>query len=358
MKKTLLFTGVGGGGTNNLIESFRQCRLPWEDYTLIGTNLAAEVLAKSPLEENYLLPVATDAQYEPALRKLIEQRKVDLVIPNNDREVGTISEIRDRLGCRVFLPDVQAIATAQDKHLFYECMTKANLPMAQSRALETLRDIPRVMKDIGGEKFWIRPRRGSGSRGATWIRNPEQAEWWIRLWCDLRGYSVEDFQISEFLPGRDYAFQSVWKDGRMVVGKLVERLEYFFGANRLSGMSSTPAIARTLRDEAALEMIFRAVKALPGEPHGNFNFDLKGRADGTMCVTECNIGRFCMITPIFDRTGKHSTVEMYVRSAFGEDVQLDEPLDIEEDMYLLRELDTLPTIISGQKLRTLSTRRI
>ena len=126
---------------------------------------------------------------------------------------------------------------------------------------------------------------------------------------------------------------------------------YFFGENKLSGMSSTPAIAKTLRDDVALETIFKAINTLTDRPHGNFNFDLKGRSDEEMCLTECNVGRFCMITPIFDRTGKHNTVEMYIRSAFDDNsVQIDNPIDIEEDCYLLRELDTEPTIISKSQL--------
>ena len=70
-----------------------------------------------------------------------------------------------------------------------------------------------------------------------------------------------------------------------------------------------------------------------------------------MCVCECNIGRFCMITPIFDRTGKYNMAEMHVRSAFDDNsVTIADPIDIAEDYYLLRELDTLPTIVHKSEL--------
>jgi carbamoyl-phosphate synthase large subunit len=184
------------------------------------------------------------------------------------------------------------------------------------------------------------------------VRDGEQARHWIGLWCDLREFTLTDFIISEFLPGRDYAFQSVWKDGRMVVGKMIERLSYFFGRNMLSGMSSSPSIARTLLDRKTFEeVILKAIHGICDHPHGNFNLDLKGRADGTMCVTELNIGRFCMITPIFDRTGRYNTAEMHVRCALGLDVQVDDPLDYEDGCYLIRELDTLPTILRGDEFK-------
>lgn len=355
MTKTIVITGAGAGGSNNLIESLRLSNLDMDRFHLIGTNIDPKILAKSPLEENYILPVATSDEYPDAMKRLIRERNVDLVIPNNDREVGRISELRDELGCRVFLPDKEAIRICHDKQLFYERLAPNDIPMARSIALKSLDDIPAAMADLGGDKFWVRPRTGSGSRGATWVAGAEQAQWWIRLWVEQRGYKVDQFTVSPFLPGRDYCFQSVWKDGELVLCKMCERLEYFFGANKLSGMSSTPAVARTLRDEEALKTLFKTVRLLSDRPHGNFSFDMKGRADGTMCVCECNIGRFCMITPIFDRTGAHSTAEMHVRCAFDDDsVAIDEPIDIAEDFYLLRELDTLPTIVHKRELDRLA----
>ena len=79
------------------------------------------------------------------------------------------------------------------------------------------------------DKFWIRTRSGAGSIAATWVNNGEQAKSWIKLWVELRGFELTNFTISEFLPGRDYAFQSVWKNGNLLVAKLAERLVYYMG---------------------------------------------------------------------------------------------------------------------------------
>lgn len=349
--KTILVTGVGGGGSNNLVESIRQSHLDLDQYRIIGSNISNEIASKSTLESNFVLPVSTDESYHSKLLELIERERIDLIIPNNDREIGVISKLREKLPCKTFLPDPQTIIDCQDKHLMYLKLKDVGISMAKSFEITSLDEIGDLISQLPGSKFWIRPKVGSGSKGATWVYTAQQAKDWIRLWVDLRGFNVKDFTVSEFLPGRDYAFQSVWKDGELIVAKMCERLEYFFGANRLSGMSSTPAVARTIRDDEALETIFKAVRALTDKPHGNFNFDLKGSISGEMCLTECNVGRFCMITPIFDRTGKYNTVEMYIRAAFNEELSIEDPIDIEEDQYLLRELDTEPLIIDGDKMR-------
>ena len=350
--KNILITGIGGGGSNNLYESLRLSKLNKAEYNFIGSNIDQKTLAKSPLKENIILPVATDPRYKPALMDLVKKFNIDLIIPNNDREVGVISAMREDLDCKIFLPDNSTIMACQDKHKMYQKLEGFDIPMAKSYAIESLEDIDKFIKKLPGDKFWVRPRKGSGSKGATWVKSAQQAKEWIQLWIDLRDFKVDDFTISEFLPGRDFCFQSVWKDGELVLAKLCERLSYFGGENRLSGMSSTPAVAKTVYDKKALDTIFKCVTHLTDYPHGNFNFDLKGNINGEMCITECNVGRFCMITPIFDRTGNFSTAEYYVRSAFDdiEENLIKDPIDIEENCFLIRELDTLPTIVREKEL--------
>ncbi len=353
-RKTVLIQGAGSGGGNNLVDSLRRSDL---DLVILGSNCLPHAVAKSTADRTFLLPSCEDHDYVQQLRRLIERRRIDLVIPNSDREVDAVSRHRDAIPCRIFLPEDEVVRVCQDKHRLYERLSSAGIPMAGSVELRDLDELPSAFGELGeSDRYWVRPRRGSGSRGATWVENWEQARKWIELWIELRGYQARDFQISRFLPGRDYCFQSVWRDGELIVAKLCERLSYFGGANRLSGMSSTPEIARTLRDESALETLQRAVRVLSSRPHGNFNMDLKGDHDGVMNITEVNIGRFCMITPIHDRTGRVNTAEAYVRSAFGETMVIDDPIDIEEGQILIRELDTEPLIVPEATLRGIEAR--
>jgi carbamoyl-phosphate synthase large subunit len=61
-------------------------------------------------------------------------------------------------------------------------------------------------------------------------------------------------------------------------------------------------------------------------------------------VTEINAGRFCMITNIFDLTGKQNMATTYVRLALDEPVESRGADDVAEDYYLVRDLDTRPGI--------------
>lgn len=346
--KSVMILGAGGGGGNNLIRSLRQSKL---ELRIVGSNCLAHAVAKSTADVNYMLPESRDPDYFNKLLGVILNERIDLVIPNNDREVEAISNLRDSLPCRVFLPSVASVSTCQDKHRFYTALARVGAAVSPSASVSGIESIESAMASLPpSDRYWVRPRRGSGSRGATWVRNAEQARKWIELWVDLRGYRAEDFQISNFLPGRDYNFQSIWKNGELVVCKLAERLSYYMGINRLSGMSSTPEIARTLHDPVAIENALAAIRAVSDMPHGSFNVDMKGGADGSMHVTEINIGRFPMITTIYDSTGIVNCAEAYVRCAFDMDDYSGNPVDIDEGYVLIRELDTEPMVIHESKI--------
>src|SRR6185436_16299755 len=56
--------------------------------------------------------------------------------------------------------------------------------------------------------------------------------------------STASFTLSEYLPGRDFAAQGLWRDGELLLLKVCERLSYFGGGSQPSGTSSTPALGK------------------------------------------------------------------------------------------------------------------
>jgi carbamoyl-phosphate synthase large subunit len=135
-----------------------------------------------------------------------------------------------------------------------------------------------------------------------------------------------------------------------VLIKTCERVSYYGGWNRASGVSSTPALAKTVRDPRVVQVCTGAVRAIDATASGVFSIDLKEDAQGVPCITEINVGRFFMITNIFDLTGRHNMALTYVRLALGEPVDIDDVYDVAEDYYLVRDLDTLPGIFHADAL--------
>jgi carbamoyl-phosphate synthase large subunit len=182
------------------------------------------------------------------------------------------------------------------------------------------------------------------------VRRAEQARAWIAYWSEMRGIPAASFTLSEYLPGRDFACQTLWRDGVLVLAKAFQRLEYFVGGGQPSGVSSVASLARTVSDPRPVETAVAAVRAVDARASGLFSVDMKENIRGEPCVTEINAGRFLAGTNILDLTGKHNMAATYVRLALGEPHGIGDPHDATDDEYMVRDLDVPPGILHANAL--------
>ena len=188
------------------------------------------------------------------------------------------------------------------------------------------------------------------SGAAAPVDSPEDARSWISYWERVGSVPACDFTLSEYLPGRDFACQSLWKDGRLVLVKTVERLAHLDAETRASGTSSIASLAKTVNEPNVVDICTRAVRALDANVSGAFSVDLKENRAGVPCVTEINAGRFITMLGFFDLTGRHNMSATYVRLALDEHVDIADPYDVAEDYYFVRGVDTLPAIFHADQL--------
>lgn len=347
MARRLLVLGAGTGASNNLIGSLRAGD---PSFHIVGCHADRFVLKNSAADRNYLVLPAEHRGFLASLRRVILAERIDLLIPNSDGDVRAVARRRGQCPCRVFLPRTSVIERCQDKYVLSMFLRRHGVPAPRTWPISRLGDVDRVFRDPRRRRpLWCRIRSGSGSRGAIPVVRPEQARSWIAYWRDMRGVPTASFTLSEYLPGRDFAAQGLWRDGALLLLKVCERLSYFGGGSQPSGTSSTPALGKLLNDARVTDVCRAALRALDRRASGVFSVDLKEDATGQPCVTEINAGRFCMITPIFDRTGRHNMALTYVRLACGESVALDDDT-ADHEYYLVRDLDTPPGIFRADAL--------
>jgi carbamoyl-phosphate synthase large subunit len=243
------------------------------------------------------------------------------------------------------------VALGQDKYALTERLRAHGVPTPDTRLVRDLRSIGPIVRRLARRgRVWCRVRRGSGALGAIPVRTAVQARAWIAYWWRMRGVPPDAFTLAEYLPGREFACQTLWQAGRLVLAKTFERLSYFGGDGQPGGVSSVAALAKSILEPRVVDVCAAAVRALDARTSGLFCLDLKENADGVPCVTEINVGRFSLSTGLYDLIGKHNMAGVYVRLALGEPVDLGEPYDAAPDHYLVRDVDTLPTIVHADEL--------
>ena len=343
----MLVLRAGSGAANNLIRSLAAGESP---PVVVGGHSDRFVLKKSPAARNYIVPEAPAAFVE-ALRKIIARESIDLVIATSDADVHRLSSVRDEIPGRTFLPHHDTIDLCQDKLMLTQRLRDNDLPAPLTHHVETLDSVEAIFERLAPrEKLWCRVRSGTGSFGAIPVTTPEQARSWISYWEDMRGVPPGSFTLSEYLPGRDFCVQSLWKDGRLILTKMAERITYIDSGSP-SGVSSTPALAETAFEPHIIETCTKAVASVDSHASGVFFLDIKESADGRPCITEINAGRFAAITNIHDLTGRHNMAQTFVDLAVGESSDdLVEATDFAKEHYLVRSIDTVPVVMNGEEL--------
>jgi len=344
MKKIML-TGCGGSASVNFLDSLRMTQ---EKIHVVGIDINKYFIELSAADKKYLVPACNSKDYIDKVNEIIRKEKIEFVHPQPDPEVKVISDNRDRIEARTMLPGKATIDLCMDKMKLNKELEKSGVPVPLSIQLRTKSDaagaIEKALERFGG-KVWIRAIRGAGSKAALPVKAPHVAEAWIDFWEWNEHLKPSDFMIAEYLPGKEFAFQSLWKDGELITSQARQRVAYVFGAMRPSGQSSSPSIAVTVNRDDVNEICTKAVQSIDKEATGIFCVDLKENTKGVPCVTEINLGRFFTTSKFFSQAGSNMPY-YFIKMGYGENLpKLKKYNPIQEGLYWVRLIDCGQTLM-------------
>jgi biotin carboxylase len=344
----ILLLGAGGSAAANVLDSLRRAS---SAYLVVGADASAVKLHLSGADERVVIPRAADAGYAAAVLAAVDRYDCDVVHPQPDPDVLAIGSLRNEIPAATYLPEQQALELAADKLAFTSRLRDAGVPVPEAMPFSEIDAVAPTAEKLltAHECVWVRARRGAGARASLPVRSGAQAEAWVRWWIDERGLQASDFMVSEFLPGREFAYQSVWQDGELVAGQSRERLEYLYGHLTPSGQTSTPAVARTV-DEPAVDRVAQdAIRALDTEPCGAYCVDIKEATGGGVKVTEINAGRFFTTSNFFAVAGLNMP-DLLVRCALGERPPRRGTSPLPADLFWIRMVDMGYALVPGDEL--------
>ncbi len=221
--------------------------------------------------------------YLIALNKVIEKERIDAVFPQPDPEVRRVSEEREKLHAKIFLPDKKAVSNCLDK--FETLMIWHKTSLRREPVVLSVNDAS-VHQRIAALEYpcWIRAREGAGGLLSCRASDASTVENWVLFYWD-QGIKT-DFIAEEYLPGRDYCFMSIWNHGVLVTSMIRERLSWV--GHRLIGTGGTSKLNRVVHSSTVNSKSLDAIRAVSKSPHGIFCVDLKEDSDRVPCPTEIN----------------------------------------------------------------------
>jgi hypothetical protein len=335
--RTIVITGCGGVPALNVVQSLKQgCG----SYRIIGLecNKYHIHLAKG-FDKKYLVPDSSDPGYVTMLNRIIETEGIEFLHPQPDREVGILSAKRRQIQARMMLPNDEVVQLCHDKFRLIEKLHQVGIPAARSFLIKDPRDLETAMNEIG-PKIWVRAIRGAAGRGSLPVEKIDHGQMWIDYW---KGWGA--FAAEEYLPGKSFGWQAVYKEGKLAGSMAYERIEYVMQNVAPSGVTGGPAICRYTDSDEVHRMGRLTVESVDPCPTGIYGVDLKENAAGVPCVTEINVGRFYSPCLIFAGAG-YNLVQLFFELALNKIEVGHYPIRAKtpKDRYWLRGLDVAPTV--------------
>lgn len=339
--RKILVTGAGGSASYNYIESLRH-NPQKEKFYIVGTDVSKYHLELAQVDKRYLIPRIEDSKYLEKLNYIIKKEKISFLHPQPDPEVSFLSKNKNKIQTKTLLPSFKTITICQNKMLLHDLLKKNNVNVPEAYHIASIKDLKTALKHLlkKNEKVWLRAIKGAGSRAALPVKCFEHAKMWIDYWQVMKGLHIEDFMVSEFLPGKEYAFQSFWIDGELIMSQARERIEYIFGNLTPSGQSSSPSVAVTVHNDEVNQLGYKTVKTVDHKATGIFCLDMKTDKEGKVVVIEINGGRFFTTSYFFSSAGLNMPY-YYTKIGIGDKVQmkLKKFNNIPDGWYWVRMID-------------------
>ena len=340
--KRILITGAGGSPSTNFVRSLR---LSPEKFYLIGVDCDKYNIQRAETDEKHLISAKDDEYYLEILNNIIKETKADFLHAQNSAELEVLSENREKLGTKYFLPDKETVRICQNKFETYKRWRENSLPQPETLFLNNEDDLKETFKELGG-KLWLREIKGSGGKWSFLADNFEQAKRWIEL---KAGWGK--FTASEYLSPQSITWQSIWKDGELIVAQTRKRLSWEFAKISPSGVTGATGAAITVSDSKVDEIAQKSIFAIDKKPHGIFSVDLTYDKNNIPNPTEINIGRFFTTHEFFTKAGLNMPY-IFIKLAFGESYpEIKKKINpLPENLVWIRGIDFLPVLVTLEEI--------
>ena len=309
----ILIGGAGGAPSEGVIHSLKKN----PNFEVIGIGADSSDLVNSMAKLKRLVPYAAEKNYFEELRRAIIDLKPNFLHFQNDSEIFVISKLRelfDHNDVKYFLPSHDVVNTCVHKYLSYLAFVKSGLKVPRNILIRNEKDLKYSFKTLSNMdgKIWLRSSKiGGGGKGSVATNNFDFAKSWIQ---ENKGWGT--FLGAQMLTNKTVTWQSLWREGQLIVAQTRVRQGWIHGDRTISGVTGVTKVGMTFSDTTVDEIAIKAIKAVDLKPNGLYGVDMAYDDEGIPNPTEINIGRFFTTIRFFTEAGLNMP-ELYVQIAMG-----------------------------------------
>ena len=233
-----------------------------------ATTIAADVNPLAPAlyhaDRYELVPRVVDAEYLSALRRIVAEHDVRLIVPLTDLDQVTLARARDELGTLVLLPDAEVVERLGDKYLAHMLFEERGVSSPPTW-------LPHEVPDDVAFPVLVKARIGFGSRHIYRAASREELAFFLR-------YTPVDSIVQACLGGEEFSVDVFCDlDGRCL-NAIPRTMIESKGGESIKGM--------TIRDDLLIDLA-RDVSEKLGLV-GPANIQCFREADASHYITDIN----------------------------------------------------------------------
>lgn len=341
--------GAGGAPSEGVILSLKEVA----GFEIIGMGADLADLYSSAANVKVQVPYADDPSYSASLEKILSQFKPDFVHFQNDSEILIASSLRhlfDKYNVAYFMPRHEVIETCVHKYKSYLAFANMGIKVPKNILICEFSDLKKSfdeLRDSDGQ-IWLRSTEvGGGGIGSLATSSLEFAKAWIDYY---RGWGK--FLAAEKLTEKTVTWQSIWKNGQLIVAQTRLRDGWIHSNRAVSGITGVTKVGITYSSKLIDEIAAKAVYAVDGHPNGIYGVDMAFDSLGIPNPTEINISRFFTTIRFFTTAGLNMP-EIYVKLGLNDqsvEIPSNSVNPLMDGLFWIRGMDRNPILATRKDL--------
>lgn len=197
---SVLVTGVGaiiGYGIINSLKMQKNYQI-----RIIGMDIYDDAYGQFLCDKFYIAERADSTNYLNFINKLVEEEKIDIIIPGIEQDMYRLHELKDEIGTKIVLNNDLLIDLSKDKLKTYEYFKAKGLnviPTLYNKDYETY-------KSELGNPFLLKPRTSYASKGIHKIYSEEEYNFYNKhqesnIFQRIVGTESEEYTVGVFGDG-------------------------------------------------------------------------------------------------------------------------------------------------------------
>ena len=255
----VLLTSIGGLVAPDIINTLRKDAN--QKIYIVGIDAKRDAIGFKFVDKFFTVPLGTQKNYIPSIKKIIKNEKIDIVVPFADEEVIALSKNKDKLeflGTKILCNDYETTLKTINKGNLLTFLSKKEFPTPRFFLPKTKNEVKVYAKNLGYPKtsFVIKPALGRGGRGFTVVSQKtnffqERDRYKVRLDRILEELKLlrlmPDILMMEYLRGNEYSVDVLADKGKVIYAIPRKRIETTFGPSLKGEFNSNQTVIEIIK---------------------------------------------------------------------------------------------------------------